>query len=223
MHLGRVRYEEVIPLPKSTSKSAILYDEIRTALHDGRYAPGTRIDPAALAAQFKTSPTPVRFALYRLVGEGVIVDHARDGFHVPLTTESTLRNLYDWMQRLLLMACEIRSTSVQAIPSALVDATHRGDVVLLTRELFEAIALSAGHHSLYLAVHQVNDKLSAVRRAKQSLIPDAHQELVHLVQHWRRHNLKSLKTALVAYHDRRKHLVPQIVELLDASTSDPSH
>jgi hypothetical protein len=54
-----------------------------------------------------TSPAPVRFALYRLAGEGLVADHARDGLHVPLLNEVALRNLYDWMERLLLMACDI--------------------------------------------------------------------------------------------------------------------
>lgn len=77
------------------SKSAFLYGQVRRALQAGRYVPGQRIDPATLAAEFNTSPTPVRFALYRLVGEGLIADHARSGLHVPLLTEVALHDLYD--------------------------------------------------------------------------------------------------------------------------------
>lgn len=82
------------------SKSEFVYGQVRRALRSGRYAPGQRIDPATLAAEFNTSPTPVRFALYRLVGEALVVDHARDGLHVPLLTEVAMRDLYDWMERL---------------------------------------------------------------------------------------------------------------------------
>lgn len=90
------------------SKSAFVYGQVRRALQSGRYVPGQRIDPARLAAaQFHISPTLVRFALYRLVGEGLLADHARDGQHVPLLTEVAMRDLYDWMERLLLMACDI--------------------------------------------------------------------------------------------------------------------
>src|SRR3546814_460371 len=91
------------------SKSAFLYKQIRRALRSGRYVPGERLDPATIAEEFHTSATPVRFALYRLVGEGLIADHARSGLYVPLFTEVALRDLYDWMRRLLLMACDIRS------------------------------------------------------------------------------------------------------------------
>src|SRR3546814_13671093 len=85
------------------SKSAFLYKQIRRALRSGRYVPGERLDPATIAEEFHTSATPVRFALYRLVGEGLIADHARSGLYVPLFTEVALRDLYDWMRRLLLL------------------------------------------------------------------------------------------------------------------------
>ncbi|MDH5824646.1 GntR family transcriptional regulator [Luteimonas sp. RD2P54] len=35
------------------------------------------MDPARLATQYRTSATPVRAALYRLVGEGLLEDRAR--------------------------------------------------------------------------------------------------------------------------------------------------
>lgn len=200
-----------------TSKSAFLYDEIRIALQAGRYVPGERIDPAALAQQFKTSPTPVRFALYRLVGEGMIADHAREGFHVPLTTEVALRDLYDWMQRLLVMACDIGVAGTQGAEAF--DVPKRGnDVVMLTRELFEAIALATNHHCLYFAVRHTNDRLGPIRRIKQPLVPDASDELVHLSQYWLKRDLENLKAALVDYHDRRKRLVPRIVALQGSSS-----
>lgn len=64
------------------SKTAFLYEMVRLALQSGRYAPGERIEPAMLAKEYNTSPTPVRFALYRLVGEGLIDDRARDGLRI---------------------------------------------------------------------------------------------------------------------------------------------
>ncbi|WP_240922051.1 GntR family transcriptional regulator [Oleiagrimonas sp. C23AA] len=89
------------------SKSVLVYRQIKCHLRSGHYAPGQRIDPATLAAQFSTSLTPVRFALYRLVGEELVADHTRSGLHVPMFSEIALRDLYDWMERLLLMACDV--------------------------------------------------------------------------------------------------------------------
>jgi hypothetical protein len=208
------------PMAARTSKSTFLHDEVRMTLQAGRYVPGERIDPAALAQEFKTSPTPVRFALYRLVGEGMIADHAREGFHVPLVTEVALRDLYDWMQRLLIMACDIGPASTQVKGRAFDIPKYDGDIVLLTRELFETIAFATDHHCLYSAVRQANDRLSPVRRIKHRLSPNTSTELAHLARLWHKQDLDALKTALTEYHECRKRLVPRIVAIMARSIPD---
>lgn len=197
------------------SKSAIVYGQIRRALQSGRYAPGQRIDPATLAAEFKISPTPVRFALYRLVGEGMVADHARGGLHVPLLTEVAMRDLYDWMERLLLMACDIGAAPAFRKTEQLELATADGDLVKLTWQLFDAIAHATGHWSLHHAVKRANDRLAPIRRAKQGLLDHTYEELSQLNQCWQTRDMPALKSALRDYHERRKQLVPSIVALLN--------
>ena len=197
------------------SKSAFLYNQIRGALRSGRYLPGHRIDPAILAKEFRTSVTPVRFALYRLVGEGLIADHARSGLYVPLLTEVALRDLYDWLQRLLLMACDIgiEPTSAMAADPEVVSADD--DVARLTWQLFDAIARAADHRSLHRAVEQANDRLAPVRRASRgALVDNAREELSALIRDWQERDIQSLRAGVSAYHERRKALVPHIVALL---------
>ena len=197
------------------SKSAFVYSEIRRALQSGRYRPGQRIDPSRLAAEFRTSPTPVRLALYRLVGEGLIADHARSGLHVPLLTEVGLRDLYDWMERLLLMACDIGAAPTFH-PSAKGEiASADGDLVKRTWQLFDAIARATTHWSLHQAVKRANDRLAPIRRAKQELIEHANEELSQLDRYWRTRDIPRLKSALRDYHEHRKQLVPSIVALLN--------
>ncbi len=204
------------------SKSAFVYGQVRRALQSGRYVPGQRIDPASLAAEFRTSPTPVRFALYRLVGEGLLADHARNGLHVPLPTEVALRDLYDWMQRLLLMACDIgiaaapRATEEPAPASAAED-----DLVKRTWRLFDMIARATAHRSLHHAVKQANDRLAPIRRAKQTLIQDPEREFLALNRHWQQRDIAALRSVLRDYHERRKHLVPSIVAMLGDSHGYP--
>jgi hypothetical protein len=196
------------------SKSAFLYGQVRRALQSGRYAPGQRIDPATLAAEFDTSPTPVRFAIYRLVGEGLVADHARGGLHVPLPNEIALRDLYDWMQRLLLMACDIGIAPTATKTGKTEPAFVGDDVVKLTWKLFDAIACATNHRSLHHAVKQTNDRLAPIRRAKQGLFEHAYDELSELNLHWNKRDVPALKSALRAYHERRKQLVPHIVAML---------
>ena len=196
------------------SKSAFLYGEIRRSLQSGRYLPGQRIDPATLAMEFHTSATPVRFALYRLVGENLLEDHARGGLHVPLFTEVALRDLYDWMESLLLMACDSGIASVTRKNGRIEISAPDDDLVKLTWQLFDAIALATGRRSLHRAVKQANDRLAPIRRAKQGMIEDLFEELSGLNRHWQKRDIPALKTALREYHERRKQLVPRIVACL---------
>jgi len=196
------------------SKSVFVYGQVRCALRSGRYAPGQRIDPAGLATEFKTSPTPVRFALYRLVGEGLVVDHARDGLHIPLLTEVAMRDLYDWMERLLLMACDIGASPAARKTEPLELASADDDLVKLTWQLFDAIARATAHGSLHHAVKQANDRLAPVRRAAQGLLKNGFEEFSELNRHWQARDMPALKSALHDYHECRKKLVPCIVALL---------
>lgn len=196
------------------SKTAFLYGEVRRALRSGSYVPGQRIDPATIAEEFHASATPVRFALYRLVGEGLIVDHARTGLYVPLPNEVALRDLYDWMRRLLLMACEIGiEISPATVERPKLDSTGK-DVAELTWELFDAIARATDHRCLHQAVAQANDRLAPVRRIGLGLVDDTVEELAALIRHWQDSDLRSLGSGLNAYHERRKQLVPDIVAAL---------
>jgi DNA-binding GntR family transcriptional regulator len=204
------------------SKSAFVYGQVRRALQSGRYAPGQRIDPATLAAEFHISPTPVRFALYRLVGEGLVADHARNGLHVPLLTEVAMRDLYDWMERLLLMACDIGAAPAARKADQLELASADDDPVKLTWQLFDAIARATAHRSLHHAVKQANDRLAPIRRAKQGLLEHSFEELSELNRHWQTRDIPALKSALRDYHERRKQLVPCIVALL-SDRSDRLH
>ncbi|HEX2941408.1 MAG TPA: hypothetical protein VHO91_10195 [Rhodopila sp.] len=99
----------------------------------GRGGCGSRIAEAI-------SPTPVRFALYRLVGEALVVDHARGGMHVPLLTEVEMRDLYDWMERVLLMACDVGRLSAAREAEQSEPASTDGDTVMRTWQLFDAVA-----------------------------------------------------------------------------------
>jgi|SRR5690606_1409391 len=194
------------------SKSAFLHRQIRRALRSGRYVPGQRIDPAAIADEFRTSATPVRFALYRLVGEGLIADHARSGLYVPLFTEVALRDLYDWMERLLVMACDVGFGTTPLTPEDPKPAAC-DDIPRQTWQLFDSIARATGHRYLYQSVKQANDRLAPIRRAGS--FDNAREELSKLMQHWQERDIRSLKAGLSTYHERRKQVVPRIVACLD--------
>jgi DNA-binding GntR family transcriptional regulator len=208
-------------MPDERSKSTLAYDEMRALLQTGRYLPAQHVDPNALARDLSISTTPVLYALYRLVGEGSIGERGREGFYIPPITSAALHDLYDWMQRLLLIACDIAAVPARTAGPEAGPHLRDADVVLATRDLFEAIALAASHSYLYFAVRQANDRLGPIRRVAQTVIPDADGELDELDRFWRAGRRTALKTALVAYHQRRQRLVPHIITALtDASSSE---
>ena len=199
----------------SHTKSVQLQDQIRQALRSGRYLPGDRIDPASLADEFSTSLMPVRLALERLVGEGVLEHHERGGVYLPLPLEIELRDAYDWMQRLLLMACDVGI--VVNVPGGVRQpqiASNDDDLVEATWQLFDAIAHATAHTFLYRAVRRANDQLAPIRRAKPGLVDHAFEELVALNRHWQQRDIPSLRSALRDYHERRKDMVPCIAVTL---------
>jgi hypothetical protein len=198
-----------------------LYTEVKLALQTGQLAPGERIDPAKLAEAFHTSPPPVRFALYRLVGEGIIEDFAREGFHVPRTTEVALRDLYGWMEHLLVTACDV-NPPLKKPTGPPEPFAEQNDLVARTAMLFEAIASNTQSASIHRAVQRANDKLNPIRRAKVGMIDYTSEELRHMQELWCQCNLALLKVAIIDYHARRKRLVPHIVEALNSASSPHS-
>lgn len=209
-------------MPARTSKYALLYDELRSSLQSGRYVPGEHIDPNTLAQQYSMSPTPVLYALNRLVGEGLLTEQVRGGFFVPRVhlTERALRDLYNGMEWLLLTACEIGfdPSGIDGQPFELFDHHGESDVAAATRWLFERIAVATGNHWLHDTIRHTNERFLPVRRVEHCLISDASEEFGELMQRWHQGEVKALRSALRRYFERRKQLVPNIVTLFESTT-----
>lgn len=198
-------------------KSAFVYGQVRRSLQAGSFIPGQRLDPSTLALEFDSSPTPVRFALYRLVGEGLLEDRARSGLRVPLPNEVVLRDLYDWMQRLLCMACDIGNVSHLGPDPAPERPDSDADEARCTWQLFDAIARLAEQRSLLHAIRRTNDRLAPIRRAERGILDDAAWEYHELLSVWQKRDVDVLKSAIILYHQRRMQAVPDIVASLSAA------
>jgi DNA-binding GntR family transcriptional regulator len=60
----------------------IVYDELRSLIINGDYAPGSRLIAEHLGKRFGVSPTPVREALHRLEAEGLVKTSPHHGIEV---------------------------------------------------------------------------------------------------------------------------------------------
>jgi len=66
----------------SRPQSSVLAEQLRTAIHTGELPPDTHLSEYALAAQFRTSRTPIRHALNLLSGEDLVIYREHRGYIV---------------------------------------------------------------------------------------------------------------------------------------------
>ncbi|HKH12655.1 MAG TPA: GntR family transcriptional regulator [Rubrobacter sp.] len=79
---------------RSYSVADLAYERIRGLVLSGELAPGTRLGQVELAERLGISRTPVREALRRLGGEGLVEGHSNHGFRVTdLGLDAVLRRL----------------------------------------------------------------------------------------------------------------------------------
>lgn len=179
-----------------------VYRALKAELGTGRFGPGDHLEPAALSDELNSSITPVRDALHRLVGEGLVEAPRSDGFRAPLVTEVGLRHRYAWRQWLLLGA--IRAGSGAPAP---VEKAGPGN-----EHLFLAIAGLSANPEHVAAVAQVNDRLRAMRPAEQSIFGPADAELQEIEQALG--HPPALRKLVADYHRRRLRSTAQIVARL---------
>lgn len=75
---------------RTTAEGVLL--ELRRDILTGHYTPGQRLVTSVIAARFATSLSPVREALSRLMGEGLVDVRPRHGARVRGLSSSTLRD-----------------------------------------------------------------------------------------------------------------------------------
>ena len=84
-----------------------LYQRIREALLEGRFQPGERLKIRDLAAQWGTSPMPVRAALQRLVAEGALEGEPQRSVRVPLMSAERYQAIFEVRMALEGLAVEL--------------------------------------------------------------------------------------------------------------------
>ena len=198
-----------------------VYRALKAELRSGRFAPGERLEPAALSDDLNASVTPIRDALHRLAGENLVEAPRQDGFRAPLVTEVGLRHLYGWNMDLL--TCALRTQSRAAGPDrpelAGWRAAEGDDAAVGMESLFLAMGGRSGNPEHTLAISNVNDRLHWVRRLEVQLFADAAAEFAELVELFRSGDLAQLRRRLLTYHRRRQRAAPTLLERLYAGTA----
>lgn len=181
-----------------------VYFALKEEVGSGRYGAGEHLEPSALSANLNASITPVRDALHRLVGEGLVEAPRGDGFRTPLHTEIGLRHLYRWNATLLDLAARAPGVSAE-LPEA-------GELLDRTEALFLIIARRPGNPEYAAAVGRLSERLRPMRHIEAALIPDAESEADALGVLLSSGASGPLRRALAIYHRKRERLAAEIVE-----------
>jgi DNA-binding transcriptional MocR family regulator len=186
-----------------------IYYALKEQLGSGRYSSGEHLEPAALADDLCASITPVRDALHRLVGEGLVEAPRGDGFRTPMVTEVGLRHLYRW-NAMVLDAAARAGGSRGVEPAQL--PPERDDRVTVTEYLFLTVARISANAEHVATTARLNDRLRPIRRVELELLAEVDTELDALMATLLDQQAGALRRPLAAYHRRRERIVADIVQ-----------
>lgn len=179
-----------------------VYRELKDVLLSGAIRPGTRLEPARLADELTSSVTPVRDALHRLAGEGLVEMRASDGFHLPLLTEALLSDLYRWNDELMRIALKHRRRSKLVVSDGQQPCNAAG-VFLAIGQATRSIAIAAHIAS--------SNAMLALARHAESRVLDNMEEEVSAIWEAFANSTNATKTLIQAYHSKRLLHISEII------------
>ncbi len=178
---------------------------LRRQLATGVFWPGQALIIQDLALELKLSPTPVREALARLAGEGLIEARQRGGYRVCSLDAVDLADLYEAHLSALLSSLRIRLSEPgrrAAPPEAAADEAEAGDITELA---FDALARACGNRMLVSWRRSLSDRLIWARRAEALVFEDLAGEAGELVRDLAEFQDPARQARVVAgFHRRRR-------------------
>lgn len=188
-----------------------VYVALKRLIMSGRFRPGARLEPVHIGDELRASITPVRDALYRLMGDGLVEAGETDGFAVAAMAETDLRDLYHWNRQLLGLALRHvpaePASRVQPDPTIMDDADRAA-------ALFSAIVHHAESGEHQRAIERANDRLHASRLAETRVAEIGRAGLDGIAEAWAQGSVTELRRHSTDYHRRRVAHVAQIVRVL---------
>jgi DNA-binding transcriptional regulator YhcF (GntR family) len=190
---------------------------LRDRLQEGVYPPGARITAVDLADELRLSTTPVREALSRLAGEGVVEDRRGQGYFVRLFSASDIADLYRMSLAYLLIAQEPRRASRRQTEAVAAQQAARvaGGAVREVEALFRRWAGEAGSRALISTFRILQIQLGPVRRLEPLVLDELDPEAERLA---RTDAPRTDRLALLRqFHGRRIRVAERLAALLEAS------
>lgn len=172
---------------------------------EGRFGAGMPLVVTTLARELGLSPTPVREALARLAGEGVIDHWPGRGYFAPGLAATDILELYDYHQRLVLWAIDAPVAGVgqtmDHVGSSVVDRLER---------VFAGAAGRSGNRVLIRAQRLASTCLRPVRVVEATVAPVTFDEVGRLEDLAGNEDGTGFREAVIRYHEGRMEAVSSI-------------
>lgn len=185
--------------------------DLRRRLRDGELGPGARVTAKEVAEGLRLSPTPVREALSRLAGEGLLEERRGDGFFVPELSASDVAVLYRLSEQLLLFSLAAARSSGDG---RRLETRPEPDPIRAVERLFLSWALESSSRVTIEAYRTVSIRLAPVRRREVELIDDLGQESETLHRLSAPPQRRGRTAAIQAFHRRRVALAERLAQLV---------
>lgn len=189
------------------SKVDVVYQEVRSRILSGEFAPATSLNQEQLAGQLGVSTTPLREALRRLETEKLVrvTGTHRDVTVAPLDLQE-MRHIYEVREVLDSLAASLAAerhdsndrTKIQAAAKAIEQSGAKADQLELNRQFHRAIYCACHNDVLIGELEALWDRSDRYRRLAGVLATDAHVRADH----------KALKAAVF---DRRPDVAAEIM------------
>jgi DNA-binding GntR family transcriptional regulator len=202
-------------LPATLSET--IYQSLKKALIEGELKPGQRLQEKEIAALYNTSSTPVREAFFRLAAEKYLVISARKEVLVQDTTLEQVRELYEIVRTLDILAlrkalalmtekdiAELRTMTVEL--GRFHDAVDHQNYLEQNLRIHDTLWRHCGSAALYETLSEIMAKIAIYRR-KTDFAPFAdppaleksyrdHREIFRLIE---RRDLAGLEKLIEAH------------------------
>lgn len=187
-----------------------VYLDLKAHVLDGRYPPGTRLDPVNLAKTLRASATPVREALHRLAGERIIDSWHQEGFRPPILAEADLYDLYSWASFLLGLALRSDAPEADPPPGLIRLAAHK-DYGEALDALCRAIAMRSANREIRFAIFSLVERSHVFRKAEARVDPAARDMLAAMEADYRFARWSALRAKITRFHRRRMAFAGRVV------------
>jgi DNA-binding GntR family transcriptional regulator len=175
---------------------------LRERIHSGTLAGGSPVIVQDEAQRLRLSTTPIREALARLSGEG-LVERASSGGYVTLRLDATAaRDRWVMHGHYVRIAVELNARALGALrpPAPSFEASRP---LAAAHRLFATIVCSTGNQVLWDAFQRVSGQLDLVRRHETALFDDLGDEAMGLYAAYSEESAPGFAATVGRYHDRR--------------------